>query len=536
MAKLHFDQLELIYCITLVFRPDNENITSDFRLVEDFFSMAEEPTEGHLYDYYNFLSKVLEIKRLTNHFDVETLFVHLRQDEVLESIYEEFANEFSKNSESSRISLRLYLQRKLQNAEVMKALDELATLREVLLLDDANLPEAEFTNILNAVSKNAKKIEKSLRRTQARSKHEKDDFMFGDISAINTVKRVREENTKPSARLKTSIRMKNEILNGGFNRGRIYTYLALPGIGKSFTLLNDCMDVSMYNIDVTVRDPNLKPCILYVTHENSQNETMERMFSRFHTRKIEEFSEEELVNAFMELPLNRSIPIKSIYRPNHSIDCNDIRQFIDDLAVEGFEVVLLAHDYLKRIKSIENSISKENTYLELGNITNEFKDLAIEYNIPILLASQLNREAFAKIELAVANNKADIGKNLGTSQVGESMRIIDNSDYVFGLHKEVDGNTEIEFLTMKLLKKREKQKADAISYFAHPFNKELFKLEEDIMLNASLSKLSLTEIVEGNDKLVTYEQKQTGKRLTLQERAISRKKPEIPADQLADDV
>ena len=72
------------------------------------------------------------------------------------------------------------------------------------------------------------------------------------------------------------------------------------------------------------------------------------------------------------------------------------------------------------------------------------------------------------------------------SQIGESVRISENVDYLVSLYKEMDEN-EIEYMTYKLLKKREKQTSDDITYFAHPFSKKYFRYESDIYLGHPLS-------------------------------------------------
>ena len=521
-AKLDFDAMTLNYCIGLCFRTEAENLNSDFKLVEEYFNLAEEPHDGNLIVYYDFLKKMLEVRDMSKHFDIETLFIHLREDPELEELFTLYEEQMGGTTEDTRQSIRIFLQRKIQFVEVVQGLDTISTLKDIIRLDDGSMDNFAFQETMNSLNKEIKKVEKSLKRNNDRNKHEKTDFKFGHSTGLNVLFKVRENNLRPNSRLRTSVQYMNKMLNGGYNGGRCYIYFALPGIGKSFQLLNSAIDIALYNSDIKTKNPLLKPCVLYLTQENSQEETMERSFNRFYTKKIEEFETAELIKAFEDMPLSKSnIHLDCKYRPNLSIDCNDIRTMIDELAYDGYEVVAVIHDYLKRIRSIESGISKENTFLELGNITNEFKDLAIEYNIPVILASQLNRDAFSKIEAAIANNKADIGKNIGISQVGESVRIIENVDYAMGLSKEYDSKEGIEYLTFKLLKKREKQKATDITYFAHPFHKTLHKLEEDSMLPESLSKLSLTELFKGSDGGSA----EVGGRPTLTQRAISGRAP-----------
>ena len=67
---------------------------------------------------------------------------------------------------------------------------------------------------------------------------------------------------------------------------------------------------------------------------------------------------------------------------NREIDTNDIYSIINDLSDEGIEVVGLIVDYIKRIKPAEKA-SDEKT--ELKNISNELKEIAKFFDIPVKL-------------------------------------------------------------------------------------------------------------------------------------------------------
>ena len=67
----------------------------------------------------------------------------------------------------------------------------------------------------------------------------------------------------------------------------------------------------------------------------------------------------------------------------------------DRLEDEGYEVIAFLQDYIMRIKPVERT---GDSYQDLGNIVNEFKTYAMLKKVPVITASQLNREAIKIIE------------------------------------------------------------------------------------------------------------------------------------------
>ena len=85
-------------------------------------------------------------------------------------------------------------------------------------------------------------------------------------------------------------------------------------------------------------------------------------------------------NLFLKLTDDNNIDIIIKYYPNRSIDTNDLYGIINDLNDDGKEVIALILDYVKRIKPSERASSEKE---ELKNITNELKNLATYYDIPV---------------------------------------------------------------------------------------------------------------------------------------------------------
>jgi hypothetical protein len=323
---------------------------------------------------------------------------------------------------------------------------------------------------------------RDIKSAKAISKFASMDFNLGGGSIDSVVRSTIEELRKPNNHMKMGIKMLNVMLDGGLENGRTYLFFGLPKGFKSGTLLNIGIWACKYNKKVETKDPTKKPCVLYVTQENSIRETLQRIFVYSTGKNIADFEEKEAIRIIREEIIGDSpVDLFIKYRPNKSISTSDLNAMCDDLELEGYEVITLIQDYTKRIRSMNYN---PDLRIELGNIVDDFTVIAKTRNIPVVSAGQLNREAYRILENALQKGKTNIGKDLNASHVGESALMIENTDYGIIVNKEEDITTGEEFLTFKLIASRSKK--PKVTYFAHPFENGL-KLQEDVMLSKSLS-------------------------------------------------
>jgi hypothetical protein len=126
---------------------------------------------------------------------------------------------------------------------------------------------------------------------------------------------------------------------------------------------------------------------------------------------------------------------------------------------------------------------------ELNAIMNEFKLMAIQFNIPIVTGHQLNRMAAQAVDNVVAHggyNKTN--EVLGRSQVGSAFEVLEVADF-FGI-MNIENNGESKMLMIKAGKQRDKNSNsdNEITAIRHPFlSNDSFALKPDIMENVSLS-------------------------------------------------
>lgn len=275
--------------------------------------------------------------------------------------------------------------------------------------------------------------------------------------------------TNPSRRLICGMQGLNELTGGGFESGRVYMLLGTSGVGKSITLLNLIYQMKLYNRNYKPKDPTKTPCIVLLTMENTVVETITRLFDLVieNSHGMANYSIEDVIRMLREqgqLVLNESSPIDIVikYKANKSVDTSYLYTLYDDLDDEGYEMICLVQDHVKRIRSV---YAGNDLRIELGDIVNEFKVFAADKDIPVITNSHLNRDAAKIIEDASRKNNQDVGKLLGKSNIGESMLMIDNLDggYIITLDYDKEGN---RYMSFNAIKTREKTNR---TYIAQPF-------------------------------------------------------------------
>lgn len=290
--------------------------------------------------------------------------------------------------------------------------------------------------------------------------------------------------------LTTGMQGFNQLIGGGFENTRCYLLLGLTGIGKSLTMLNIAYQLKKYNKGFKPKDSTKIPCIVVLTMENTVAETLQRLFTISTGEDMKNYSVEEveqLLRTTGELYLNDNNPIDIIikYQPNRSVDTSYLYTLCEDLEDEGYEVICMIQDHVKRIRSVSGN---PDLRLELGDVVNEMKTFAIIKDIPVITDSHLNREGAKVIDQASTRSTMDLTRMLGKSNIGESLLMLDNIDLGIILNKEYDSDGN-EYMVFKNIKERVKTFR---SYICQPFHKDNpIKLVEDFYSPVPVFKESL---------------------------------------------
>lgn len=298
----------------------------------------------------------------------------------------------------------------------------------------------------------------------------------------------------------TGIKRWNTILAPGYMSKRLYMYLAFPGKGKSTILLKSALDIRKYNSGIKTKDPDKRPAVLFLTLENDIAETIERMYNMtVDSDDIRNYTAKQVKNKFkkeggLKLSDDDNIDIIIKEYKNREIDTSDLYTIINDLSDEGVEVITLIVDYVKRLRPAEKADSEKE---ELKNISNELKEVAKFFDIPVITAQQLNRSGASVVDAAIQANKDDVTRLVGRDAIAGSWELLENSDWTCIINPEVKTDTDELYLTFKLLKRRYRSSEDSeklkrLDYFNQPFEKgNDIKLMDDLNEPKSLALESL---------------------------------------------
>ena len=349
--------------------------------------------------------------------------------------------------------------------------------------------------------------------------------------------------------LKVGIRRMNTLLSPAYMNGRLYVFLGLPAGGKSLILLKSALDIRKYNPDFVAKTPGMKPCVLYITMENTFTETIERIWNMTFDDSLADYSEDEALDKICkELGISRvlkddikaydekgnpllaqliddnvegktNIEIVMQYYPYREISTDDLFTIIQDLRDENLEVCCLVFDYIKRIRPA--TPQADNVKLELNRIINELKALGVILDIPVITAHQMNRTAASTVDAASRQGKGDVSKLVGRENVGDAWEVLETADFAAVVNIEYKPGTDDRYLTMNVVKRRRIDQSEAefaqYTYLAHPFAKNNgLRLIDDMNLDKVLSLKSLASDIDvvGKEKanavprLKAFEQKE----------------------------
>jgi len=355
---------------------------------------------------------------------------------------------------------------------------------------DRGLLVQDFEKIVNTIQNKFRKV-----RAEKSS-----DAMFSLEEGVfeNCITDVYNQFSNPSNMLKTGMQGFNEMLSGGFRSSSVYLLFGLPGEGKTTTMANLAYQIKMFNKDFKTKDPTKKPCIIFLSNENTLAQLVETFYNISTTpESMTNKPLEEVIRSLREegsLVVSDEDPINIIikYEPGGSIDTSYLYTISDDLEDEGYEVICVIQDYIKRIRPVDKTGELR---IDLGNVINDFRNFAAYKGIPVISASQLNRDATKHIDEGRKARKSDLVRMLGRSNIGESMIILENIDGGFMITPEFDqeGN---KFLGIERIKARYKKISNREHLFQPYVDGNSVRLEADAHLSIPVFKESMRVNIE----------------------------------------
>ena len=362
--------------------------------------------------------------------------------------------------------------------------------KEIILNEFLKIDTGEFTSykeVVSEVKEQCAQLLNDIRKADAATMKKSfslKEGIFEELvtSAVSSI-------TDPGTALVTGVQMLNDMLSPGYMPGRLYIWLGISGSFKSLMLLMSCYWIKKYNKIETTKTPT----VLYITTENSIDESIIRLFNMSTTcGDIRQYLPEEIAGMMREsggLTLDDGdTDIVMQYYNNFEISTGDIYNIVDDLEDNNREVIAVVVDYIKRIRSISPTIDER---IRLANVSNELKDLSVNLKIPVITAQQINRAGNMALDNASETGKEDLARFLGRGNIAQCWDIIENSDWCGILNIEVEKSSNIKYLTVKEIKKRYKSMTN-ITYFNQPFvDVDSIQMVEDVGWSTPAGKISL---------------------------------------------
>lgn len=362
--------------------------------------------------------------------------------------------------------------------------------KEIILNEFLKIDTGEFTSykeVVAEVKDQCAQLLNDIRKADAATMKKSfslKEGIFEELvtSAVSSI-------TDPGTALVTGVQMLNDMLSPGYMPGRLYIWLGISGSFKSLMLLMSCYWIKKYNKIETTKTPT----VLYITTENSIDESIIRLFNMSTTcGDIRQYLPEEVAGMMRDsggLTLDDGdTDIVMQYYNNFEISTGDIYNIVDDLEDNNREVIAVVVDYIKRIRSISPTIDER---IRLANVSNELKDLSVNLKIPVITAQQINRAGNMALDNASETGKEDLARFLGRGNIAQCWDIIENSDWCGILNIEVEKSSNIKYLTVKEIKKRYKSMTN-ITYFNQPFvDVDSIQMVEDVGWSTPAGKISL---------------------------------------------
>jgi len=318
------------------------------------------------------------------------------------------------------------------------------------------------------------------------------DTSSDDFSSVldNIIKKYAKQNVTPTG---FDI-LDSVVFNGGFEKSRLYIFGGGSGSGKSTLMNNFIINAAGYNwkkIKGSEQYAKEKKVYIYITLENTIEEALLRTYQPMFKKTLEKTIEDIVNGVDIKKKINdvwdknNSIVIMKYFKP-HSISSLDIAGVVDEVidkygidSIKGLYV-----DYLDKLKA-EDHLKNELYRIELGNITDSLKTLAVEYNIPVITLTQLTRDVYR------ADRQA-----LNMSMISESVKKVENADFIMliildpldpnivhgSVGKNRSGKTNInidfkvkfenfKFLSARMIEGNNDKNENAINGSPHKFNK-----------------------------------------------------------------
>ena len=192
----------------------------------------------------------------------------------------------------------------------------------------------------------------------------------------------------------------DQKLFGGLNRGELTVFAGGSGAGKSLFLQNLGVNWSQAGLNTVYLSLELS--------EQLSSMRIDAMVSEYATRDVMKNMDDVHLRVIMKGKGAGKFRIKQM---SNGVNANDIRSFIREYEIQtGIKVDCLLVDYLDLMMPISGKVSASDLFIKDKYVSEELRNLAVELNILLVTASQLNRGAVEEIEFDHSHIAGGISK------------------------------------------------------------------------------------------------------------------------------
>ena len=466
--------------IGLAFKTNYNITTANLRNLQQLLNKSNfthYQTKGVIIKRVNFLKKALKAK-LDEQLEDEGLIISYCRPDTPDPITDEIINNLQKYKQLNNREIAFLngmVEDRLKFGIIQTKINDLKDI--IAKIEDGDYSTYAQANLMvTDWINNYKTLSREISTSASRN-----EIRFGDEKIKDRIRDVLKRLGSTSSIIITGLQMFNEMLSPGLRPEKLYVLLGLPGGFKSAMLLKLGLDCIKYNSkSYRPKDPSCKPAALYITLENTNEESFARAYNMLCTADdIENHNVDEIYDSMKDsgVLMNPNMDFIMLYRPNMSISTRDVRNYIDDYKSQGIEICLLIVDYIGRIHSEQRAANEKE---ELKNVTNELKNIAVDYFIPVATAHQGNRAGLSVANAAKREGKSDIGKLLDSEYTGSAIEVLQNADMQLFIYLERRVSDGRLFLSFNRSKERYRPQSK-LSYFCQPFDVDNeIKLVDDI--------------------------------------------------------
>ena len=189
-------------------------------------------------------------------------------------------------------------------------------------------------------------------------------------------------------------------LFGGFNKGELNIFAGGSGSGKSLFMQNMAVNWALAGLNG-----------VYLTLELSEGlcaMRIDSMVTDIPSKDI--FKDMDSVELKLGMTSKKSGSLRIKYMPAQS-NINDIRAYLKELQIQtNVKLDYICVDYLDLLMPVSAKVSPNDQFIKDKYVSEELRNLAKEFDIVMVTASQLNRAAVEEIEFDHSHIAGGISK------------------------------------------------------------------------------------------------------------------------------